>query len=159
MSARRGLGWMSILPGGSRYSSSNPRKIINLGNAAADVTDMADFYQRLDISQEASPDEIRKVFRKLARQCHPDFNPGDKAAEKRFVEINEAHETLSDPEKRQRYDELLRLGVFDSRTSGASRPERSGSQGYDPRVFQQGGQAFQMGNFSDILSNLSGAMA
>jgi len=114
---------------------------------------MADFYQTLGVARGASQDEVRKAFRKLARRYHPDKNPGDKAAEEKFKEANGAHETLSDPEKRKQYDEMLRLGAFDPRTSGF-RPGQGGSKGFDPRMFQQGGQTFQMGNFSDILANL-----
>ncbi len=66
--------------------------------------DYIDYYKTLDISKNATPDEIKKAYRKLARQYHPDLNPNDKEAEKRFKEINEANEVLSDPEKRKQYD-------------------------------------------------------
>jgi DnaJ-class molecular chaperone len=68
--------------------------------------DFKDYYATLGLSKTAGAKEIKQAFRKLARKFHPDVNPGDKAAEARFKEINEAHEVLSDPEKRRKYDEL-----------------------------------------------------
>ena len=68
--------------------------------------DYKDYYKVLGVQRNASQDEIKKAFRKLARKHHPDVNPGDKKAEARFKEINEAYEVLSDPEKRQKYDTL-----------------------------------------------------
>ena len=65
-----------------------------------------DYYKVLGVQRTSTQDEIKKAFRKLARKHHPDVNPGDKKAEERFKEINEAYEVLSDPEKRQKYDTL-----------------------------------------------------
>jgi DnaJ-class molecular chaperone len=65
-----------------------------------------DYYRVLGVDRKATQADIKKAFRKLARQCHPDVCPGDKSAEERFKEINEAYEVLSDPEKRKKYDEL-----------------------------------------------------
>lgn len=127
---------------------------------------MADYYQTLGVARGASQDEIKKAFRKLARQYHPDKNPGDKAAEEKFKEINQAYETLSDAEKRKQYDELLRLGAFGPGAGGfrpGQGPFAGGGQGFDPRIFQQwqqqqqgGGQAFDMGDLGDLLSGLFG---
>jgi molecular chaperone DnaJ len=119
-----------------------------------------DLYKTLGVTKDATQDDIKKAFRKAARQYHPDKNPGDKAAEEKFKEVNQAYETLSDAEKRKQYDELLRLGAFGP---GGFRPGQGGSQGFDPRIFQQwqqqqGGNAggFDMGDLGDILSNLFG---
>src|SRR5689334_19028122 len=65
-----------------------------------------DYYDVLGTSKTATEDDIRKAYRTLARKYHPDVNPGDKSAEERFKEINEAYEVLSDPDKRKRYDQL-----------------------------------------------------
>ncbi len=68
--------------------------------------DYKDYYKALGVARGASADEIKKAFRKLARKYHPDVNPGDKKAEEKFKEINEAYEVLSDPDKRHKYDTL-----------------------------------------------------
>lgn len=70
------------------------------------AVDYKDYYKILGVSKNATEKEIRSAYRKLARQYHPDVNPGDKAAEEKFKEINEANEVLSDAEKRKKYDEL-----------------------------------------------------
>src|ERR1700750_1853130 len=63
-----------------------------------------DYYETLGIGKNASEDDIKKAYRKLARKHHPDLNPNDAAANKKFQQINEANEVLSDPEKRKKYD-------------------------------------------------------
>jgi DnaJ-class molecular chaperone len=68
--------------------------------------DFKDYYATLGVAKTATEKEIKQAFRKLARKHHPDLNPGDKAAEARFKEINEANEVLGDPDKRRKYDEL-----------------------------------------------------
>lgn len=72
---------------------------------------MKDYYEILNVSRDASQDEIKSAYRKLAKKYHPDVNPDDEEAEKKFKEINEAYEVLSDPEKRRRYDMFGEAGV------------------------------------------------
>src|ERR1700740_1256625 len=67
--------------------------------------DFIDYYKILGVSKTATQDEIRSAYRKLARKHHPDLNPNDKEANKKFQQINEANEVLSDPEKRKKYDQ------------------------------------------------------
>jgi molecular chaperone DnaJ len=97
-----------------------------------------DLYSVLGVDKKASPDEIKKAYRKLARKYHPDTNPGDQQAEERFKEISAAYDVLGDPDKRKQYD---RGGLF----AGAGRPGGPGGPG-----------GFDAGSFSDILSNLFG---
>jgi molecular chaperone DnaJ len=100
------------------------------------VADRPDYYKVLGVGKNASDEEIKKAYRKLARQYHPDRNQGDKKAEERFKQISQAHDVLSDADKRKAYD----------RGSG---PFGLGGQGgFDPGAFS--------GNFGDMLSNLFG---
>jgi molecular chaperone DnaJ len=96
-----------------------------------------DYYEVLGVVREASNTEIKKAYRKLAIQYHPDKNPGDQEAEDRFKEAAEAYAVLSDGEKRQRYDRFGHQGV-----GGAA-----GAGGFDPTIFA---------DFSDILGDLFG---
>src|ERR1700730_10130563 len=68
--------------------------------------DFKDYYSTLGVAKTATGKELKQAYRKLARKHHPDVNPGDKSAEMRFKEINEAYEVLGDPAKRKKYDEL-----------------------------------------------------
>src|SRR5579884_2022115 len=102
-----------------------------------------DYYKILGVGKGASDEEIKKAYRKLARKYHPDRNAGDKQAEERFKEISQAHDVLSDPDKRKAYDRGT--GPF----GGFGTP--GGAGGFDPGAFA--------GGFGDILSNLFGGAA
>ena len=108
------------------------------------------YYELLGVSEHATDDEIRKSFRRLARKYHPDVNPGDKAAESRFKEINEAHEVLSDRKKRAEYD-AVRKGAFTGGFGGEGPFRWSGGTGFDPRGHPRG-ESFDLGDlFGDLL--------
>jgi DnaJ-class molecular chaperone len=97
--------------------------------------DFKDYYATLGVAKTASDKEIKQAFRKLARKYHPDVNPGDKAAEARFKEINEANEVLGDPEKRKKYDELgANWRMYEQ-------AQRAGGGPGGPNPFAQWGQA------------------
>lgn len=84
------------------------------------MADKRDYYEVMGVPKNASDDEIKKAFRKLAKKYHPDLNPGDKEAEAKFKEINEAYEVLSDKDKKARYDQFGHAGVDPSYGAGAA---------------------------------------
>jgi curved DNA-binding protein len=110
--------------------------------------DYKDYYQILGVPRAATQDEIKKAYRKLARQYHPDNNPGDKKSEAKFKELNEANEVLSDPAKRQKYNTL---------GSQWQQYERAGGQpgGFDWSPWTTGGSV-DMGGFSDFFTRIFG---
>ena len=99
-----------------------------------------DLYKTLGVDKKATPEEIKKAYRKLAREYHPDTNPGDAKAEERFKEISAAYDVLSDPDKRKQYDRGGLFGAFG---------QAGGPAG-------QGGAGFDASAFGDIFSNLFG---
>ena len=123
--------------------------------------DYKDYYQALGIEKTATAEQIKKAYRKLARQHHPDVNPNDKGAEQKFKEINEANEVLSDPEKRKKYDQFgADWQHYQQQPGGAGRSGQPG--GFDWSQYTQGsggggGSPFgESEDFSDFFGSLFG---
>ena len=112
-----------------------------------------DFYQILGVPDSATTVEIKKSYRRLAKQHHPDANPNNPAAADRFKEISEAHSVLSDTEKRKKYDQMRRLGAFEGRRSGGPAGQGGrGAAGPSAENFEFG----DLGGLGDIFSSIFG---
>ncbi len=109
----------------------------------------ADYYQVLGVDRKASTTDIKKAYRRLARKFHPDLNPGDKSAEAKFKEIQEANSVLSDPKKRAQYDQFGFVGDRPPGGGAAGGPYGGGFEGFD---FSDSGT----GSFRDLFENLFG---
>ncbi len=110
------------------------------------TTTKQDYYEVLGVSRKANQKEIRQAYRRLARKFHPDLNPGDKSAEERFKQIQEAYDVLSETKKRQMYDQF----GFDAERRGAATPEEGAGVHFDFGGFDFGGAGGT--SFRDLFS-------
>lgn len=115
--------------------------------------DFIDYYKILELDKNASTDDIKKAYRKLARKYHPDVNPNDKEAQRKFQQVNEANEVLSDPEKRKKYDQYGK----DWKHAGQFEKQRQQGQYTNPGGHEFYGD-FEGGGFSDFFESLFGGM-
>jgi len=118
---------------------------------------MTDYYKTLSVSENASADEIKKNYRRLAKKYHPDANPNDKQAEEKFKEISEANDVLSDPKKKQQYDMMRKYGAGFG-DGGFGRTSSPGGVSFEDIMSQFGGgaQSSGVGSFADMFSSIFG---
>lgn len=112
-----------------------------------------DYYQTLGVSESASAAEIKKAYRRLAKQYHPDANPNNPAAAERFKAISEAHSVLSDQEKRRQYDQMRKLGAFEGMRGGRPRGQPGAGPEAQPFDF---GDLGGLGGLGDLFSSIFG---
>ncbi len=118
-----------------------------------------DFYQVLGVPDSAGQDEIKKAYRRLAKQYHPDANPNNPKAAERFKEVSEAHSVLSDTEKRAQYDRMRRYGAFDGVARGAragAAGARAAGGGAGESFSEEGFEFSDFGGLGDIFSSIFG---
>jgi curved DNA-binding protein len=117
--------------------------------------DYIDYYKVLGLSKSSTPEDIKKAYRKLARKYHPDLNPNDVDTQRKFQEINEANEVLSDPEKRKKYDQYGKdwkhAETFEQ--AGRQQGPQYRRQSHEEGSFEQ---AFGQADFSDFFESLFG---
>jgi molecular chaperone DnaJ len=118
-----------------------------------------DFYKVLGVAENASAAEIKKAYRKLAKQYHPDANPNDSAAAERFKEVSEAYSVLSDDDKRKQYDQMRKYGAFAGMTGGARPGAKGGFSTGAPGAGQAGASfSFEdlggLGGLGDLFSSI-----
>src|SRR6186713_2656379 len=120
-----------------------------------------DYYKVLGVEKNASADDIKKAYRKLARKMHPDLNPNDKEAHKKFQQINEANEVLSDPEKRKKYDQYGKDWKHAEEFEKAKHSQRSqpGEQAYSGDGGGFSGSGFSGSDFSEFFESMFGGGA
>jgi curved DNA-binding protein len=121
------------------------------------LMDFIDYYQVLGVAKDASPEDIRKAYRKLARQYHPDVNADNAEAHRKFQQVNEANEVLSDPDKRRKYDQYGKDWKHADAFEEAQRQRGSGGRGWGTGGAPDfGGADFGAGDYSDFFETLFG---
>ena len=116
------------------------------------MMDFVDYYKILGIEKNASQEDIKKAYRKLARKLHPDLNPNDKDAHKKFQQVNEANEVLGDPEKRKKYDQYGKDWQHADQFERARQSQRTGSASPGSQFYGDGDEE----GFSDFFESLFG---